>query len=290
MNHDYESAPTFIAELESRAQRHDVGFEGGHVTWRRFGEGAPLVMLHGGHGSWLHWARNIAALAVGHAVWLPDLPGYGESAAPPRPTLDSIVDTTCRTLDALIGVGTPISLAGFSFGGLVAAHLALRRGCVTRLALLGPAGHGGPRRPRGELRSWREAHKKQDRAALCEVMRHNLLMHMLYDAGTVNDLAVAIHIAACLRTRFRSKRISRSGGLSDCLARYVGPVLLVWGEHDVTADLLTAAVALGLGREGRRTHIVPEAGHWVQFERADAINALLLEWFGETSHRPLPED
>jgi pimeloyl-ACP methyl ester carboxylesterase len=285
MNPDNEPARAFIAELEGRAQRHEVGFEGGQVTWRRFGQGAPLVLLHGGHGSWLHWARNIAALTMRHAVWVPDLPGYGASSAPVRPTLDSLVDTTCRTLDALIGAGTPIGLAGFSFGSLVAAHLAVRRGCVTRLALLGPAGHGGPRRPRGELRSWREAHERQDKAALREVMRHNLLMHMLYDAGAANDLAVAIHTAACLRTRFRSKPISRSGGLDDCLACYAGPVLLVWGEHDVTADPQQAVLALGRGRADRHTRIVPEAGHWVQFECSDAANTLLLEWFDETGHR-----
>jgi CubicO group peptidase (beta-lactamase class C family) len=36
---------------------------GPSVTWRRFGSGPHLVLLHGGHGSWLHWVRNIEFLA-----------------------------------------------------------------------------------------------------------------------------------------------------------------------------------------------------------------------------------
>lgn len=38
--------------LVHAAQAERAPFAGGHVTWRRFGEGPPLVLLHGGHGSW----------------------------------------------------------------------------------------------------------------------------------------------------------------------------------------------------------------------------------------------
>ena len=280
MHDDELSADDPIAGLESQAQRREAHFAGRRVVWRRFGAGTPVVLLHGGHGSWLHWSRNIAALATHQTVWLPDMPGYGESDDPPQPTLDSIVAATSATLDALVGAGTPVALVGFSFGALVATHLAVWRGSISRLALLGPAGHGGARRPRGDLRPWRRAHERRDLAGLREVMRHNLLMHMLRDDASADDLALRIHTDACLRARFRSKPISRSGGLVSCLANYPGPTLLVWGEHDVTAEPTQAALALSQGRADRRSSIVADAGHWVQFERADAINALLLEWLG----------
>lgn len=286
MSPDGGPAPALIAALEERAQRHRVGFEGGAVAWRCFGEGVPLVLLHGGHGSWLHWACNIAALAEHHEVWVPDLPGYGASSTPARPTLDAIVEATSSTLDALVGAGTSIGLAGFSFGGLVAAHLALHRGRVTGLALLGPAGHGGPRRPRGALLSWREAYERQDAEALRDIMRHNLLMHMLHDPEAAGEAALAIHTAACIETRFRSKPISRSGGLAECLSRFDGSLFLVWGEHDVTVHPEQAGEALVAGRGNGRTLIVPGAGHWVQFERAGAVNRLLLDWFSGME-RPL---
>ena len=280
MKHEEPSADDSIAALERAAQRHEAHFEGRRVVWRRFGEGAPVVLLHGGHGDWLHWSRNIAVLATHHAVWVPDMPGYGESDDPRQPTLESIVAATSATLDSLVGARTPVALVGFSFGALVATHLAMRRGAISRLVLVGPAGHGGARRPRGDLRPWRRAHERRDLAALREVMRHNLLMHMLRDDASADDLALRIHTDACLRARFRSKPISRSGGLVACLAGYAGPTLLVWGEHDVTAEPTQAALALCQGRADRRSCIVPGAGHWAQFERADTINALLLEWLG----------
>ncbi len=146
-----------VDELTQRMQRHVLPFQGGHVTWHCLGQGPPLVLLHGGHGSWAHWVRNIEPLSRRFRVCAADLPGYGDSSAPASPTLDSLLVATCQTLDALLGAATPIALAGFSFGGLVAARLAAQRAAVSALALLGPAGHGGARRPRGELRSWREA-------------------------------------------------------------------------------------------------------------------------------------
>ncbi len=81
-------------------QRHDVPFNGGHEAWRGRGSGPPLVLLHGGHGSWAHWARNIDALALHFTVWAPDLPVYGDSTPPLAPTLDALLDALHETADA----------------------------------------------------------------------------------------------------------------------------------------------------------------------------------------------
>ena len=264
-------------DLNRRVQRHDLPFDGGHVTRRCLGEGPPLVLLHGGHGSWAHWVRNLDALSRRFKVCVPDLPGYGDSSAPASPALAALLEATRLTLDTLVGAATPIALAGFSFGGLVAARLAVQRGSVFALALLGPAGHGGPRRPRGELRSWREAQVSNDPAALRQIMRHNLQLHML--DSPADDQALAIHTQACLRTRFHSKSISRAGGLADSLRALTCPVLLAWGEHDVTATPEQLAPMLAATCRHPQIRILANAGHWVQYEAAEEVNALLEAWF-----------
>lgn len=273
-----ESALT--ASLQKRLARggeaQRVPFAAGHMTWRHFGEEPPLVLLHGGHGSWWHWARNIESLAERYTVWLPDLPGYGDSDLPAGASLDDVVGATIQSLDHLIGAGTPVRLAGFSFGGLVVARLAECRGGVSQPALFGPAGHGGPRRPRGELRAWRGLEPQSD--DWNAVMRHNLLMHMLQEPAAVDELALRIHGEACLATRFHSKTISRSGGLAASLDRYAGPLLLAWGEHDVTLVPGIAAKSLGEARHNCRTHAFPGAGHWAQYEAAPAVNELFASW------------
>ena len=275
-----------IAGLDAQAHRHVVPSARGNVVWRRFGDGEPLVLLHGGHGRWTHWARNIPAWAARYSVWVPDLPGYGESDQPGAPTLDTLVAATSETLDALVGASTPIRLAGFSFGGLVAAHLAARRRGVTQLALLGPAGHGGPRRPRGALRPWKDL--AAGSAARAEAMRHNLLMHMLHEPQAIDAMALTIHTDACERTRFHSKSISLAGGLGTALDAHEGDLLLALGEHDVTLTPEAVARVVTGGRSHRRVEMLPGAGHWVQYEAAGQVNRLLLAWLDEGNAQRRP--
>jgi alpha/beta superfamily hydrolase len=49
------------------------------------------------------------------------------------------IDDALAVVDALRTAGQPLVLAGFSFGGYVAAHAAARRAPVERLVLVGPA-------------------------------------------------------------------------------------------------------------------------------------------------------
>ncbi len=253
------AAPAVIAQLERDAQVRRVAFPQGQVEWRGFGEGPPLVLLHGGHGSWLHWARNIPALARTHRVWVPNLPGYGDSTDPVAPTLDSLVEALSFTLDAIVGAGTPVRIAGFSFGGLAGARLA--------------------QWPRGELRTWRDL--PTGSAEWTAVMRHNLLMHMLHADAAVDEVALAIHGRSCLGARFPSKRISLSGGLAAALEGFPGRLLLLNGEHDVTITPDSLAYLVMDVVPGARGVTVPEVGHWVQFEAPEAVNEILSGWLAQ---------
>jgi pimeloyl-ACP methyl ester carboxylesterase len=258
------------------------------MVWHAMGASSgdashPLVLLHGGHGSWQHWARNIAPLAQYYRVLAPDLPGYGDSDTPPEPTMHSLVTTTRAALDQLLGTDTPVRLAGFSFGGLVAAHIAAQRPHVTHLALLGPAGHGSPRRPQGALQDWRDAARDHNAVGLRDIMRHNLLMHMLQHASSVDEQALELHTQACIHARFHSKKISLAGSLREALttAQCLNPTLqlsALWGEHDATCTPQTVLQALQTaGLPLQRSQVVPQAGHWVQYEAADAANGFVLQ-------------
>lgn len=269
-----------IARLQASVERHRVDHGGRSVCWRGLGSGSPLVLLHGGHGNWLHWVRNLEALARRHRVWVPDLPGFGTSDAldgsPHAPDrMDRLLDAVGGTLDRLVGASAPLGVVGFSFGGLVAAHLAVRRSAVERLALLGPGGHAS-RRPRFvALADWRVS----DPAARGAALRQNLESFMLHDAASADALALAVHAQACVATRFRSKALSIAGGLQAELDRARRPLLAVWGAHDVTCVPDELGPALCAGRHERTFVVVDGAGHWVQYERADEVNRLLLDWF-----------
>lgn len=103
---------------------------------------------------------------------------------------------------------------------------------------------------------------------------------MLHDPASIDAQALDIHIEACKQTRFRSRAISRAGGLQQLLEDYAGPVLLAWGEHDITAVPTEAAKDLAAHSRAANVRIVADGGHWVQYECADAVNRMLLEFFG----------
>ena len=99
----------------------------GTLVWHQWGDArqAPVLLLHGGSGSWTHWARNIAArVAAGQSVWVPDLPGFGDSALPEGCTdADHQLPWLQAGLRQLLGE-RPAHLVAFSFGSLPATLLA----------------------------------------------------------------------------------------------------------------------------------------------------------------------
>lgn len=269
-----------IDRLQACADVRRVAHRGRRVCWRGFGAGAPLVLLHGGHGSWLHWVRNIEPLAARYRVWVPDMPGYGESDdldadahAPER--LELLIDAMIATLAQLVDAGTAVGVAGFSFGGLVAASMAARGSGIDRLALIGPGGHGLPRRQKLALVDWR----LPDPAGRAAALRHNLGALMLHGDEHADALAMAVHTRSCEATRFRSRALSRTSGLHAALDAAALPVLALWGEHDITGDPQAIGRSLTQGHPERRWHVEPGAGHWLQYERPAEVNRQLTSWF-----------
>lgn len=108
------------------------------------GAGSPpaapaVVMVHGVGGAGDVVRPTAALLARRLRVWVPDLPGFGGSDAPPR-VLDipALADALAAWMTA---VGLPTaSLLGLSMGCQVAVDLAARRPeRVDRLVLVGPS-------------------------------------------------------------------------------------------------------------------------------------------------------
>jgi pimeloyl-ACP methyl ester carboxylesterase len=268
-------ARSLIAQLAARGEVLDARFEDSTIRWHRFGEGRPLLLLHGGNGSWLHWVRNIEPWSQRRSLWIPDLPGCGESDELAAPhTLERLVAALRQNMADLIGPGSEIDLAAFSFGAVLGSNLAIQGG-VRRLALLGPTGHGFTRKSM-DLKNWRVLPPGDAQTA---AHRHNLANLMLHDRAAIDDLALAIHRQTSEQTRLRSRPLSLTDATRRALDRLEIPLLLAWGEHDPTAPAIEAQQMLAQGRPNRRLVRFEGAGHWLQHERAAQINPLLIDWF-----------
>ena len=270
--------------LEAQASRHQTPCGDGHIVWHAWGPegGAPLVLLHGGSGSWTHWLRAIGPLAAaGRRVWVPDLPGFGDSALPADGDDAMAMPAPLEAgLSVLLGA-TPIDLVGFSFGGMVGGMLAAAFPArVKRLVLVGAPALGVVS-TRVALRGWRHLATEAERD---DAHRHNLRALMLHEAA-VDDEALALHRANVVRDRLPRRRLAYTRALADALARVTCPVEAIYGEHDAIyighAQALAATLASAAPRFGRLRWIAG-AGHWVQHERAEAFNAALAEALAPT--------
>ena len=247
------------------------------------GRGPPLVLFHGGMGSWTHWIRNIPALRGRFTIHAPDLPGCGDSLSIPQDIAkDAYLALVYAAVEDIAQGGT-IDLAGFSFGGVMAAMVAARMPrIVRRLALLSPGGFGMGGGHALDLRRM-PAHGAGE-SERREVLRHNLMVLMLARPESADDATLAIQHANVVRARYDTRIFSLAPHTRDALPAIDAPTLLVYGSCDNLAwpSVQARIVVCRAHKPDIRTHIVPDAGHWVQYEAAHAVNRLLLDFFAES--------
>ncbi|MCW3474238.1 alpha/beta fold hydrolase [Limobrevibacterium gyesilva] len=268
-----------VPHLASAARRMETPCGEGQLVWRSWGAGPVLVLLHGGTGSWRHWAGNIAALSRTRRVLAPDLPGLGDSALPPMPaTPGSIGAIVADGLAGLLPADMRYDIAGFSYGALISSQVAALHGARVRsLTVVGPSSLGLPRT--GIVLEKVRSKTGAERTAANRV---NLGRFMIADATQIDARALAIQDWNTVHARFKSKGFAESTALRDAVARAPAKLNAIWGSCDVTAapDLATRAAALRGARPDVDFRVIEGAGHWVAYEAADAFNAMLADMLG----------
>jgi pimeloyl-ACP methyl ester carboxylesterase len=111
-----------------------------------------------------------------------------------------------------------------------------------------------------------------DDAAQRHVHRHNLTAMMFTHSESVTDEVIDLQQANVARDRMRRRRIARTDVLARAQARWTCPVHGVWGELDALYKETLQQVPTVLPSMASFT-VVPEAGHWVMYERPDAFHA-----------------
>lgn len=241
------------------------------MVWRVWGNGAPLVLLHGGAGSWRHWLPTIETFRGERMVVVPDLPGLGESADVPEAAEDGGASIVAGGMSELLGVTTGADVVGFSFGGAIGGMVAAQIP-VRSLTLVGSGGLGVIRRG-ARLERVRDKEGAEREAA----HRTNLHRWMIADPARIDDAAVAIQDWNSRHARFDSRAIGTGDILVRVLPALPCPIAGIWGEHDhaVQGETDRPRAVLQSIRPGCRFVVVPGAGHWVAYEAPDLFAAAL---------------
>lgn len=252
------------------------------VVWHAWGERdaarPPVVLYHGGSGSWTHWVRNVDALAAsGRWVLAVDLPGFGDSGPPPQGNdADALPEPLEVGLSELIGE-RQCDLVGFSFGGLTAGlHAVQFPQRLRSLVIVGAPGLGLASRRNQNLKAWRHLPDAVQQRA---IHRFNLGALMLHHAESIDEQAVDIQESNVPKDRMPNRRLAFTPSLRDALTQLACPVHAIYGSEDALYEgrqALLEATVREAAHSLRSFEFIPDAGHWVQYERAALFNAALL--------------
>jgi 2-hydroxy-6-oxonona-2,4-dienedioate hydrolase len=250
----------------------------GNLVWRRWGKGRPVVLAHGGSGSWTHWIKTVPVLKQHFEVWAVDLPGLGDSDYPPHPHTPAGLGTVLALgVKALLPKERKPQLVAFSFGAHVSSFALLHlQDHIASFTITGCAALGLPQGPGKEYPREREGMSEAERM---EVHRSLLEILMFREPARIDPLAVWLQSENIRKARFRSRPFARSDEIRRNLPEILVPLRAVWGGNDQTAwpSIDARYDVLREFHPELITRTVPDAGHWVMYEQPGAYNSALLE-------------
>jgi 4,5:9,10-diseco-3-hydroxy-5,9,17-trioxoandrosta-1(10),2-diene-4-oate hydrolase len=282
-------------DVETTARHVTVGARQLYVT--EAGQGAPVVLLHGGGPGatgMSNFSRNVADLVgAGYRVVVPDLPGYGRSTkgVDGSDPFGDLALTVRGLLDALDI--DRAHLVGNSYGGAAALRLALDRpDRVDRLVLMGPGGIGttrakptaglnklmgyysgdGPSREKVDdfIRNYLVADGAQVPADLVE-----LRYQASIDPEVVADPPLRLPSGpGALKALFKMD-LTRDTRLATCVV----PTLVLWGTED-KVNRPSGGVRLATTMPHCDLYLASGVGHWLQFEDPALFARLVTGFLG----------
>jgi pimeloyl-ACP methyl ester carboxylesterase len=252
------------------------------------GDGPPLLLLHGNGDSKFSWSWVLPELARTHRVYALDLPRLGQGGnVASAPTSASFARFVAAYMDVL-GIERA-AIVGSSFGGLIAARLALAApGRVAALGLVDSAGFGAAVNPFLQQLAWPgygdfAAHWGQTWAGARQwAWMRAALVFARPDRAPATWIAEQDRLARLPGFSEGTVAILRSlvgwCGQRDLvlgqLSRLTMPTLVIWGRDDRIFPACQARVAATLLRRGQLA-VIPDCGHLPHVERADRCADIL---------------
>ena len=113
-----------------------VEANGLRVYYEVYGEGEPLLLIHGGTATSRSWASHVPAFAERFRVFTPDSRGHGRTDNPAGELDYRVMADDVAALIGALGLQSPLVL-GYSDGGQIALELGLRYPGLARGLVLG---------------------------------------------------------------------------------------------------------------------------------------------------------
>jgi pimeloyl-ACP methyl ester carboxylesterase len=252
---------TFAAEgapaLPTATAEGHVEHDGAQIWYATYGEGAPVLLLHGGLGHSGNWGNQVPALiASGYRAILIDSRGHGRSTRDARPfTYEQMASDVLAVLDTL--AVEKAAVVGWSDGACIAMILAMQAPArVAGVFFFGcnmdPSGTKEITAPDPILNRCFGRHAR-DYAAL---------------SATPDDFKAFTEAVSLMMA-------TQPNYGADDLAAVRVPVTIVQSEHD---EFIKRDHAEYLARSipGAELVILPDVTHFAPLQRPKQFNAIML--------------
>jgi haloalkane dehalogenase len=265
-------------------ERIDVGTE---ITYRRFGQGPAVVLVHGWPLNGATYRGMVRILAKHFTCYVPDLPGAGQTPWDPR-THDAFFDwgtLIARFVDAL-GLAR-VALVGHDSGGAMARVAAAELG--ERVALLALINTEVSGHTPGVVKLYQGMARVPGSRALVRALTGQRWYRRsrLGFGGCFRDLD---HLDGEFAKACLAPLLADNGGamrtllhfdlrlsdrLPDVHRRISAPVVLIWGGDDPFFPAEKARAMLPQFRDVRGFHVLSRYKLFVQDEAPELVTAKL---------------
>ena len=251
-----------------------------------------LLLIHGLGSNAKGWIKNISVLAEHHRVIAVDLPGYGKSdKGYYNYSMDFYAGILKQLLEKL-QIKKAVFI-GHSMGGQIAITSALKYPeIVEKLILISPAGIERFTEGEGDwmIEAVTEEFVHDTPIRNIDINVHSNFYEMPADAAFMSTDRIAVRKADdfpryCYAVA-RNVEAMINGPVWDKLNNITQPVLFLFGENDglIPNPYLHGGFTSTIAEKGHQAVpgsqliIVPQCGHFVQFEKADQTNAAILSF------------
>jgi len=264
-----------------------------HVHEENSDKSQIALLIHGWSSSWYALSPFVPLVRDRYRVIAVDLPGYGESPRlPERTTIPAYADLLATLISELSD--KPAVIIGHSMGGMIALTMTLRHPeLVERMVLLNPTISG---RLSVFINMFISPITIIERFSIANSIVSTFERYML---GITDRLMRPASFAArteitdqdYVQLRADARRPGQGRVRAECframlendlrgkLAKINTPTLALWGMEDNTVPLRDASViADELADVDLR--IIPNAGHWPQFETPELTRRYVRGFLG----------
>ncbi|MEJ5345124.1 MAG: alpha/beta hydrolase [Chloroflexus sp.] len=271
------------------ASAAETAVAGLRTSFRRAGQGYPLLLLHGWGGSSRLWHYTLRDLADRYMLIAPDLPGFG--ASPPlsgRLSLERLADWVIAFADAL-GLER-FAINGHSLCAAVAVHVAARYPERVSHLIVTSFSTFRDERERRVVASihhlmalWLALRRPWmlDVQPLMRLVGSRFFYRLPADHALLRE-TFADFLAMEQRTALETARGAGSPTISAALAAVRAPALLIACRHDQIMPPPGAPVAAARIPRCRLVWI-EQCGHLPMLERPHEYHAILTEFLKDGS-------